>query len=40
MSFRYPGAEEDVLHSINFVAQPGELQHSSGKYPEVEENQR
>ena len=24
VSFRYPGAEEDVLHDINFVAQPGE----------------
>ncbi|MBN1485967.1 MAG: ABC transporter ATP-binding protein [Chloroflexia bacterium] len=22
--FRYPGAEEDVLHDINFVAQPGQ----------------
>lgn len=24
VSFRYPGAEEDVLHDINFVARPGE----------------
>mgnify|MGYP002468780918 CR=1 FL=1 len=24
VSFRYPGAEEDVLHDINFVAKPGE----------------
>jgi ATP-binding cassette subfamily B protein len=24
VSFRYPGAEEDVLHDINFTAQPGE----------------
>ncbi len=24
VSFRYPGAEEDVLHSINFTAQPGQ----------------
>ena len=23
-SFRYPGADEDVLHNINFVAQPGQ----------------
>jgi ATP-binding cassette subfamily B multidrug efflux pump len=23
VSFRYPGAEEDVLHNINFTAQPG-----------------
>jgi ATP-binding cassette subfamily B protein len=24
VSFRYPGAEEDVLHNINFVAQPSQ----------------
>ena len=24
VSFRYPGAEEDVLHDINFVAEPGQ----------------
>ena len=24
VGFRYPGAEEDVLHSINFTAQPGQ----------------
>lgn len=24
VSFRYPGAEEDVLHSISFVARPGQ----------------
>ncbi|MCA9907516.1 MAG: ABC transporter ATP-binding protein, partial [Anaerolineae bacterium] len=24
VSFRYPGAEEDVLHDINFIARPGE----------------
>ena len=24
MSFRYPGAEEDVLHDIDFTAKPGE----------------
>jgi len=24
VSFRYPGAEEDVLHDISFVAQPGQ----------------
>lgn len=24
VSFRYPGAEEDVLHNISFVARPGE----------------
>lgn len=24
VSFRYPGAEEDVLHNINFIAQPGQ----------------
>ena len=24
VSFRYPGAEEDVLHDINFTARPGE----------------
>lgn len=24
VSFRYPGAEEDVLHNINFTAKPGE----------------
>lgn len=24
VSFRYPGAEEDVLHNINFSAQPGQ----------------
>jgi ATP-binding cassette subfamily B multidrug efflux pump len=24
VSFRYPGAEEDVLHEINFTARPGE----------------
>ncbi len=24
VSFRYPGAEEDVLHDINFIANPGE----------------
>jgi ATP-binding cassette subfamily B protein len=24
VSFRYPGAEEDVLHDINFTAQPGQ----------------
>ncbi len=24
VSFRYPGAEEDVLHDISFIAQPGE----------------
>lgn len=24
VSFRYPGAEEDVLHDINFVARPGQ----------------
>ena len=24
VSFRYPGAEEDVLHNINFTAQPGQ----------------
>lgn len=24
VSFRYPGAEEDVLHDINFIAKPGE----------------
>lgn len=24
VSFRYPGAEEDVLHNISFVAKPGE----------------
>jgi ATP-binding cassette subfamily B protein len=24
VSFRYPGASEDVLHDINFTAQPGE----------------
>ena len=24
VSFRYPGAEEDVLHDINFTAKPGE----------------
>ncbi|OGO65437.1 MAG: ABC transporter [Chloroflexi bacterium RBG_19FT_COMBO_50_10] len=24
VSFRYPGAEEDVLHNISFTAQPGE----------------
>jgi len=24
VSFRYPGAEEDVLHDINFLAKPGE----------------
>ncbi|MBN8635914.1 MAG: ABC transporter ATP-binding protein [Anaerolineae bacterium] len=25
VSFRYPGAEEDVLHNISFTAQPGEM---------------
>jgi ATP-binding cassette subfamily B protein len=25
VSFRYPGAEEDVLHDISFVARPGEV---------------
>ena len=25
VSFRYPGAEEDVLHDINFTAQPGQM---------------
>ena len=25
VSFRYPGAEEDVLHDINFTAQPGQI---------------
>ncbi|MCB9461039.1 MAG: ABC transporter ATP-binding protein [Anaerolineaceae bacterium] len=24
VSFRYPGAEEDVLHDLNFIAKPGE----------------
>lgn len=24
VSFRYPGAEEDVLHNLNFIAKPGE----------------
>ncbi len=24
MSFRYPGAEEDVLHSVSFTALPGQ----------------
>ncbi len=24
VAFRYPGAEEDVLHDINFIAQPGQ----------------
>lgn len=24
VSFRYPGAEEDVLHNLNFTAQPGQ----------------
>ena len=24
MSFRYPGADEDVLHDISFTAQPGQ----------------
>lgn len=24
MSFRYPGAQEDVLHDISFIARPGE----------------
>ncbi len=24
VSFRYPSAEEDVLHDINFTARPGE----------------
>jgi ATP-binding cassette subfamily B multidrug efflux pump len=24
VSFRYPGAEEDVLHNISFIAQPGQ----------------
>ena len=24
VSFRYPGAEEDVLHDISFTAKPGE----------------
>ena len=24
VSFRYPGADEDVLHDINFIAQPGQ----------------
>lgn len=24
VNFRYPGAEEDVLHDINFIARPGE----------------
>ena len=24
VSFRYPGAEEDVLHNISFTAQPGQ----------------
>jgi ATP-binding cassette subfamily B protein len=24
VSFRYPGAEDDVLHDINFIAQPGQ----------------
>jgi len=24
VSFRYPGAEEDVLHDINFIAEPGQ----------------
>ncbi|MCE9645406.1 MAG: ABC transporter ATP-binding protein/permease [Chloroflexi bacterium] len=24
VSFRYPGAEEDALHDINFIAQPGQ----------------
>ncbi len=24
VSFRYPGAQEDVLHNINFIAKPGE----------------
>lgn len=24
VSFRYPGAKEDVLHNINFIARPGE----------------
>jgi ATP-binding cassette subfamily B protein len=24
VSFRYPGADEDALHNINFIAQPGE----------------
>src|SRR5262249_20095905 len=24
VAFRYPGAEEDVLHEINFTAQPGQ----------------
>lgn len=25
VSFRYPGAEEDVLHDINFIARPGQM---------------
>jgi ATP-binding cassette subfamily B multidrug efflux pump len=25
VSFRYPGAEEDVLHNITFTAQPGQM---------------
>ncbi|MDX9990422.1 MAG: ABC transporter ATP-binding protein [Anaerolineales bacterium] len=25
VSFRYPGAEEDVLHDINFTARPGQM---------------
>lgn len=25
VSFRYPGAEEDVLHDLNFTARPGEM---------------
>lgn len=25
VSFRYPGADEDVLHDINFTAQPGQM---------------
>lgn len=25
VSFRYPGAEEDVLHDINFIARPGQV---------------
>lgn len=25
VSFRYPGAEEDVLHNIDLTAQPGEM---------------
>ncbi|MBK9924578.1 MAG: ABC transporter ATP-binding protein [Anaerolineales bacterium] len=25
VSFRYPGADEDILHDINFTAQPGQM---------------